>query len=145
MVRIGLFGVFEGEDALTAAIVRAELAQRVPGLELRVYTPGGRSLAPGFGETIAFDDHPLGPCTPARQEELAATLDAVAVVGTVPLDAPTKSSERLLVEGLGPFEPDVPAAVICGNGNVMKMRSRAISEVERDSGVVPEMWQSGAW
>jgi hypothetical protein len=110
MVRIGLFGVFEGEDALTAAIVRAELARRVPGLELRVYTPEGRSLAPGFGETVSFDDHGLGPCTPARQEELAATLDAVVVVGTVPLDAPAKGSVRLLVEGLGPFEPDVPVA-----------------------------------
>src|SRR5215212_6563070 len=85
MVRIGLFGVFGGEDALTGAIVRAELARRIPGFELRVYTPSGRSLAPGFAESVPFTDHALGPCTPARQEELAATLDAVVIAGWLPL------------------------------------------------------------
>jgi hypothetical protein len=110
MVRIGLFGVFEGEDALTGAILRAELARRIPGLELRVYTPAGRSQDPGFAELVPFSDQPLGACTPARQEELAATLDAVVIAGSLPLDAPAVSAERLLVEGLGAFEPDVPVA-----------------------------------
>jgi hypothetical protein len=110
MVRIGLFGVFEGEDALTGAVLRAELARRVPGLDLRVYTPSGRPQDPGFVEGVAFDDQRLGAGTSARQEELAATLDAVVVAGLLPLDAPASSSERLLVEGLGAFEPDVPVA-----------------------------------
>ena len=109
-MRIGLFGVFEGDDALTGAILRSELHRRMPGLELRVYTPAGRTLPPGFGERAAFTEHALGACTSARQEELAATLDAVVITGRLPLDAPARSPERLLVEGLGAFEPDVPVA-----------------------------------
>ena len=78
-MRIGLFGVFEGDDALTGAILRSELHRRMPGLELRVYTPAGRTLLPGFGERAAFTEHALGACTPSRQEELAATLDVVVI------------------------------------------------------------------
>ena len=110
MVRIGLFGVFEGEDALTGAILRAELARRIPGLELRVYTPSGRAADPGFAETVAFLDRPLGDCTVVRQEELAATLDAVVIAGRLPMDAPGASPERLLVDGLGVFGSEVPVA-----------------------------------
>ena len=41
MVRVGLFGTFDGDDAVIATVLRAELARRMPGLELRTYTPGG--------------------------------------------------------------------------------------------------------
>jgi hypothetical protein len=108
MVRVGLFGAFEGEDAIVAAVLRAELAARLPGLELRVYTPSGSDTSIGMTEGASWVDRALGSFDPVRQEELATTLDAVVVSGRVDCDADARSPERFLVEGLGPFEPDVP-------------------------------------
>ena len=110
MVRVGLFGTFEADDALTAAVVRAELARRLPNLELRTYTPSGAPEPTGLAEPVTWSDQPLGAFGPVRQEELAATLDAVVIAGSVPLDPGPHAPERLLVEGLGAFEPDVPVA-----------------------------------
>ncbi len=110
MVRVGLFGAFEGDDAVTAAVLRAELARRIPQLELRTYTPSGRPGSTGFAEPVSWSDQPLGAFGSVRQEELAATLDAVVIAGPVALDPGRYAPERLLVEGLGPFEPDVPVA-----------------------------------
>ena len=110
MVRVGLWGVFEGDEAVVGAVVRAELARRLPGLELRTYTPSGRPEPSGIAEPVTWSDQPLGVFGPVRQEELAATLDAVVIAGSAPLDAGLHAPERLLVEGLGAFEPDVPAA-----------------------------------
>jgi hypothetical protein len=108
MVRVGLFGAFEGEDAIVAAVLRAELAARLPGLELRVYTPSGSDTSIGMTEEVDWVDQPLGPFGPIRLEELAATLDTVVVAGRVDCDAASDAPERFLVQGLGPFEPDVP-------------------------------------
>jgi len=47
MVRVGLFGAFEGADAVVAAVLRAELAARLPGVELYVYTPSGGATSIG--------------------------------------------------------------------------------------------------
>jgi hypothetical protein len=107
MVRVGLFGAFEAEDALLAAVLRSELAARLPALELRVHTPMGADTSIGMTESVRWVDRALGVCDPIRQEELAATLDAVVIVGTV-LCTATPVAQRLLVEGLGAFEPDVP-------------------------------------
>src|SRR4051812_2481905 len=108
MVRVGLFGAFEGPDAVVAAVLRAELAARLPGLELHVYTPGGASTAIGQTEHTRWTDHALGAPTPMRRGELAATLDAVVVAGTVTIARAYGSPAQLLVDGLGPFEAEVP-------------------------------------
>ena len=105
MVRVGLFGAFEGEDSIVAAVLRAELAARVPGLELRVYTPSGAETSIGMAEGVEWTDQALGSADPIRQEELASTLDAVVVSGRVDC-----SAGSLLDLGLGAFEPDVPVA-----------------------------------
>jgi hypothetical protein len=103
MVRVGLFGAFEGEEAVIAAVLRSELASRLPGLELRVYTPSGADTSIGMTESVEWTDQPLGACDPIRQEELASTLDAVIVSGRVQM-----RRGDLLVEGLGEFERDLP-------------------------------------
>ena len=103
MVRVGLFGAFDGEDAVIAAVLRRELAARLPGLQLRVYTPSGADTSIGMTESVEWIDQPLGKCDPVRQEELASTLDAVVVSGRVEL-----RGRSLLVEALGGFERDVP-------------------------------------
>jgi hypothetical protein len=108
MVRVGLFGAFEGADAVVAAVLRAELATRLPGVELYVYTPSGGSTSVGQTERVAWSDQALGAPTPLRREELAATLDAVVIAGSVALDASHGSPARFLVDGLGPFEAEVP-------------------------------------
>src|SRR5262245_29654674 len=108
MVRVGLFGAFEGADAVVAAVLRAELAARLPGAELHVYTPSGHSTAIGQTERVEWSDQALGAPTELRREELAATLDAVVISGTVALDAPHGSPGWLLIDGLGPFEAEVP-------------------------------------
>src|SRR5262245_22071511 len=108
MVRVGLFGAFEGADAVVAAVLRAELATRLPGVELHIYTPSGGSTAIGQTERVEWSDQALGAPTPLRREELAATLDAAVIAGNVSLDTPHGSTARLLVDGLGPFEAEVP-------------------------------------
>ena len=108
MVRVGLFGAFEGEDAVIAAVLRAELAERLPGIELRVYTPSGSGTSIGMTESVEWIDRPLGPFDRVRQEELSATLDAVVIAGSVVLGEAHGSVARLLVDGLGPFETEVP-------------------------------------
>jgi hypothetical protein len=108
MVRVGLFGAFEGAEAVVAAVLRAELAARLPGLQLYVYTPSGGSTAIGQTEHVEWNDQALGAPTPLRREELAATLDAVVISGSVPLDAAFGTPQRLLVDGLGPLEAAVP-------------------------------------
>src|SRR6476619_5970705 len=108
MVRVGLFGAFEGAEAVVAAVLRAELAARLPGVELHVYTPSGGPTAIGQTERVAWSDQALGAPTPLRREELAATLDSVAIAGSVALSAPHGSPARLLIDGLGPFEAEVP-------------------------------------
>ena len=107
MVRVGLFGAFEGEDALIAAVLRAELAPPCPGSSCDLHAVR-RPRPTGIAERVSWSDQPLGACGAVRQEELAATLDAVVIAGTVPLDPARTRPERLLVEGLGPFEPEVP-------------------------------------
>ena len=87
MVRVGLFGAFEGADAVVAAVLRAELATRLPGVELYVYTPSGGSTSVGQTERVEWSDQALGAPTPLRKEELAATLDTVVIAGSVALDA----------------------------------------------------------
>ena len=109
MVRVGLFGTFDGDDAVIATVLRAELARRMPGLELRTYTLGGDPGRAGRG-AVSWSDQPLGSFGAVRQEELAATLDAVVIAGPVPLDPGSHAPTRLLVEGLGAFEPEVPVA-----------------------------------
>src|SRR5262245_2106866 len=108
MVRVGLFGAFDGADAVVAAVLRAELAARLPGLESHVYTPSGRSTAIGQTERVQWSDQALGRPTALRREELAATLDAVVIAGSVKLDVPHGSPAQLFSEGLGPFETEVP-------------------------------------
>jgi hypothetical protein len=108
MVRVGLFGAFEGAEAVVAAVLRAELARRLPGLELYVYTPSGGSTAIGQTERVEWSDQALGASTSLRREELAATLDAVVISGSVALDAARGSALRSLIDGLGPFEAEVP-------------------------------------
>jgi len=110
MVRVGLLGAFDAGDALTGSVVRAELARRMPDLELRVYTPTGDPPATGVAEAVTWSAQPLGAFGVVRQEELAATLDAAVISGDVLLDPGARDPERLLVEGLGAFEPDVPVA-----------------------------------
>ena len=110
MVRVGLFGVFDGEDAVAGAVVRSELWRRLPELELRTYTPTGDPEPAGIAEPLTWSDQPLGAFGSLRQEELAATLDAVVIAGTVELDPDLHAPERLLVEGLGAFEPEIPVA-----------------------------------
>jgi hypothetical protein len=110
MVRVGLFGTFDGDDAVIATVLRAELARRMPGLELRTYTPGGDPVPSGIAEPVTWSDQPLGSFGSIRQEELAATLDAVVIAGSVALDPGPHAPARLLVEGLGAFEPEVPVA-----------------------------------
>ena len=110
MVRVGLFGTFDGDDAVIATVLRAELARRMPGLELRTYTPSGDPEPSGIAEPVTWSDQPLGSFGAVRQEELAATLDAVVIAGPVPLDPGPHAPARLLVEGLGAFEPEVPVA-----------------------------------
>src|SRR5262245_16448374 len=108
MVRIGLFGAFEGAEAVVAAVLRAELATRLPGVELHVYTPSGGSTAIGQTERVGWSDQALGRPTALRREELAATLDAVVIAGSVALDVPHGSPKQLLTEGLGSFEAEIP-------------------------------------
>src|SRR4051794_34410223 len=108
MVRVGLFGAFEGADAVVAAVLRAELATRLPGLELHVYTASGGSTAIGQTERVEWSDQALGRPTALRREELAATLDAVVIAGSVKLRVPHGSPAQLLTEGLGTFEDEVP-------------------------------------
>src|SRR3954466_4953395 len=108
MVRVGLFGAFEGADAVVAAVLRAELATRLPGLELHVYTASGGSTAIGQTERVEWSDQALGRPTALRREELAATLDAVVIAGSVKLSVPHGSPAQLLTEGLGTFEDEVP-------------------------------------
>src|SRR5262245_49354443 len=108
MVRVGLFGAFEGADALVATVLRAELADRLPGLELYIYTPSGGPTALGQTEHVPWTDQALSVPTPLRREELAATLDAVVIAGSVALGAPHGSPLRFLIDGLGPFEAEVP-------------------------------------
>ena len=60
MVRVGLFGTFDGDDAVIATVLRAELARRMPGLELRTYTPGGDPEPSGIAEPVTWSDQPLG-------------------------------------------------------------------------------------
>jgi len=108
MVRVGLFGAFEGADAVIAAVLRAELATRLPGVELYVYTPSGGPTSIGQTERVQWSDQALGAPTPLRREELSATLDAVVISGSVALNAPPGSPARLLIDGLGPFEAEVP-------------------------------------
>ncbi len=108
MVRVGLFGAFEGADAVVAAVLRAELAARLPGLELHVYTASGGSTAIGQTERVQWSDQALGRPTALRREELGATLDAIVIAGSVKLDVPHGSPAQLLLEGLGPFEAEVP-------------------------------------
>src|SRR3954471_16639606 len=108
MVRVGLFGAFEGADAVVAALRRAELATRLPGLELHVYTASGGSTAIGQTERVEWSDQALGRPTALRREELAATLDAVVITGPVKLSVPHGSPAQLLTEGLGTFEDEVP-------------------------------------
>src|SRR3954470_11102475 len=108
MVRVGLFGAFEGADAVVAAVLRAELATRLPGLELHVYTASGGSTAIGQTERVEWSDQALGRPTALRREELAATLDAVVITGSVKLSVPHGSPAQLLTEGLGTFEDEVP-------------------------------------
>jgi hypothetical protein len=110
MVRVGLFGAFEGVDALVAAVLRAELAARLPAAELRVYTPTGGLTLVGQTERVEWIDQALGTPGSIRQEELAATLDAVVIAGTVDCHPDRRSPEWFLVEGLGPFEVEVPVA-----------------------------------
>ena len=105
MVRVGLFGAFEGADALVAAVLRAELATRLPGVELHVYTPSGGPTAIGQTERVGWSDQRLGAPTALRREELAATLDAVVIAGTVAAQRAAQLARmQLLVDGLGPFE-----------------------------------------
>jgi len=108
MVRVGLFGAFEAADAVIAAVLRAELATRLPGVELHVYTPSGGPTSIGQTERVQWSDQALGAPTPLRREELSATLDAVVISGSVALNAPHGSPARLLIDGLGPFEAEVP-------------------------------------
>jgi len=108
MVRVGLFGAFEGADAVVAAVLRAELATRLPGVELYVYTPSGGATSIGQTERVQWSDQALGAPTPLRREELAATLDGVVIAGSVALNAPHGSAARSLIDGLGPFETEVP-------------------------------------
>src|SRR6478672_9169241 len=108
MVRVGLFGAFEGADALVAAVLRAELAARLSGVELHVYTPSGGPTAIGQTERVEWSDQQLGAPTALRREELAATLDAVVIAGTVSMSPAHGAPEQLLVGGLGPFEAEVP-------------------------------------
>jgi hypothetical protein len=108
MVRVGLFGAFEGADTLVAAVLRAELAARLPGVELHVYTPSGGPTTIGQTERVHWSDQRLGAPTALRREELAATLDAVVIAGTVPMSPAQGAPEQFLVEGLGPFESEVP-------------------------------------
>src|SRR4051812_50218436 len=103
MVRVGLFGGFEAADAVVAAVLRAELARRLPGLELHVYTPTGASTAIGQTERVEWTDQALGAPTPLRRGEVAATLDAGGVSGSGAFDAPPGSPLRVLVEGPGLF------------------------------------------
>ena len=106
MVRVGLFGAFDGDDAVTAAVLRAELARRIPQLELRTYTPSGRPGSTGFAEPVSWSDQPLGAFGSVRQEELAATLDAVVIAGPVALDPGRHAPERSV--GGGPRSPSSP-------------------------------------
>jgi hypothetical protein len=92
------------------AVLRAELATRLPGVELRVYTPSGGSTQIGRTERVEWVDQALGAPGPIRQEELAATLDAAVIAGTVDCHPDRRAPEWFLVEGLGPFEVEVPAA-----------------------------------
>ncbi|HEX2031216.1 MAG TPA: hypothetical protein VHL78_07435 [Actinomycetota bacterium] len=125
-VRVGIWGLFDVEDFGAAAILRVlrhELARRIPGLELRTFSPLGYDHATRWdgGEP----SEPFGPWSPERVGELAEALDAVVVAGEVvvddaglapayglpPEDLVARAPSRFLVEGLGPeLEADCPVA-----------------------------------
>lgn len=108
MVRVGLWGEFDGDDVgqmLLTRIVRRELEARLPGSSVRVWTTGA-SFAPGrFAGTSAEPPMPLGSFDPSRTDELAAAVDLLVIAGRLTLEHP------YLVAGVGAVhEPDVPTA-----------------------------------
>src|SRR4051794_41978994 len=103
MVRVGLFGNFEGADAVVVAVLRAELAARLPALELHVYTPSGTSTAIGQTECVRWTDQALGAPSALRRGELAAALDAGGLSRAGGLRAPPAAPPRTVVGGPGPF------------------------------------------
>lgn len=108
MVRVGLWGAFDGDDVgqmLLARVVRRELQARLPGSSLRVWTTGA-TYGPGrFAEASADPPMPLGSFDASRTDELAAAVDLLVLAGELTPEHP------FLVAGVGAVhEPDVPTA-----------------------------------
>jgi polysaccharide pyruvyl transferase WcaK-like protein len=128
MVRIGLWGTFDVEhlgDMLFPRILRAELGRRVPGLELRTFSPIGYVGLNRY-EGDAEPARPLGTWTDERVAELARELDVLvigggqivhgddasfaAAYGLPPGELERRRTGRFFIEGLGKHEVDVPTA-----------------------------------
>ena len=110
MVRVGLFGAFEGADALVAAVLRAELATRLPGVELRVlHAATGGPTGVGQTERVEWIDQALARRARSGRK-LAATLDAVVIAGTVDCHPDRRAPGSAPRGGLGRFEVEVPVA-----------------------------------
>ena len=96
--------------ALVARLTRAEVARRLPGAAVRLF-----SSSPHVGPNPhdgGLPLEPLGPWAPERAAQLAAELDCVLVAGD--LRAPSASAgddpARFLLEGLAPHETAAPEA-----------------------------------
>ncbi len=94
--RVGIWGVFNVEDygqAVYLAVLRAELARRLPAAQLRIFAPTSRPTRSHRGEPVEV----LGPRSPTRVGDLADQLDFVLVTGW----SVGPDSDPFLVEGLG--------------------------------------------
>ena len=93
--RIGIWASCPPHDPLSALamrVTRTELASRLPGASLRVFTARGyldESPHTG-GEPV----EPLGELSPERLEELADQLDCLVLAGDAPAEPPGKSLDR---------------------------------------------------
>lgn len=117
--RIGLWGTFDVDnygDLLLAHIGRGELSTRLPGAEIRMYSPFGWFHPVGF-EGVELPE-PLGVWSPERAVQLASDLDCVVIgggdlihtevealahaYGIDPEDMRRRDPSRFFIDGLGP-------------------------------------------
>ena len=113
MVRVGCSGRSRARKPLPRAVVRTELARRMPAARaarLHAVWPTDRArVAEPWRSTISRSAR----ATPCRQEELAATLDAVVIAGTIAVGR-SRRARALLVEGLGRVRAGCARGVVRG-------------------------------
>ena len=128
MVRVGMWGTYDVAnygDALFPRIGRAELARRLPGAEIRAFSPFGSDHPTRFDGGDPAE--PLGRYVPDRLARLTEELDCVIVGGgeiihdhdwelaqhyeRSPEELTAMAPSRFFIDGLGPeLEEECPVA-----------------------------------